>query len=135
MENTKNRNSGSNNEPEYGSRHSRNRSADASGNSVHGARSAAGTRARKVPHGVESDGLDTRAAAPARGISHEEKRRRQNRRDIFSSLGILLLIALLGFCGYTAYRFTCVDSFIVSGSIFFPTTRMKYQKTYQAFRI
>ena len=116
MENTKNRNSGSNNEPEYGSRHSRNRSADASGNSVHGARSAAGTRARKVPHGVESDGLDTRAAAPARGISHEEKRRRQNRRDIFSSLGILLLIALLGFCGYTAYRFTCVDSFIVSGS-------------------
>lgn len=116
MENTKNRNSGSNNEPEYGSRHSRNRSADASGNSAHGARSAAGTRARKVPHGVESDGLDTRAAAPARGISHEEKRRRQNRRDIFSSLGILLLIALLGFCGYTAYRFTCVDSFIVSGS-------------------
>ena len=88
----------------------------ASGNSVHGARGAAGTRARKVPHGVESDGLDTRAAAPARGISHEEKRRRQNRRDIFSSLGILLLIALLGFCGYTAYRFTCVDSFIVSGS-------------------
>ena len=74
MENTKNRNSGSNNEPEYGSRHSRNRSADASGNSVHGARGAAGTRARKVPHGVESDGLDTRAAAPARGISHEEKR-------------------------------------------------------------
>lgn len=56
MENTKNRNSGSNNEPEYGSRHSRNRSADASGNSVHGARGAAGTRARKVPHGVESDG-------------------------------------------------------------------------------
>ena len=101
MENTKNRNSGSNNEPEYGSMHSRNRSADASGNSVHGARSAAGTRARKVPHGVESDGLDTRAAAPARGISHEEKRRRQNRRDIFSSLGILLLIALLGFCGYS----------------------------------
>ena len=80
MENTKTRNSGSNNEPEYGSRHSRNRSADASGNSVHGARGAAGTRARKVPHGVESDGLDTRAAAPARGISHEEKRRRQNRR-------------------------------------------------------
>ena len=116
MENKKNRNSGSNNEPEYGSRHSRNRSADASGNSAHGARGAAGTRARKVPHGVESDGLDTRAAAPARGISHEEKRRRQNRRDIFSSLGILLLIALLGFCGYTAYRFTCVDSFIVSGS-------------------
>ena len=66
MENKKNRNSGSNNEPEYGSRHSRNRSADASGNSVHGARGAAGTRARKVPHGVESDGLDTRAAAPAR---------------------------------------------------------------------
>ena len=75
MENKKNRNSGSNNEPEYGSRHSRNRSADASGNSAHGARSAAGTRARKVPHGVDSDGLDTRAAAPARGISHEEKRR------------------------------------------------------------
>lgn len=97
MVNTKNRNSGSNNEPEYGSRHSRNRSADASGNSVHGARGAAGTRARRTPHGVESDGLDTRAAAPARGISHEEKRRRQNRRDIFSSLGILLLIALLGF--------------------------------------
>lgn len=41
MENTKNRNSGSNNEPEYGSRHSRNRSADASGNSAHGARGAA----------------------------------------------------------------------------------------------
>ena len=71
---------------------------------------------RKVPHGVESDGLDTRAAAPARGISHEEKRRRQNRRDIFSSLGILLLIALLGFCGYTAYRFTCVYTIIVSES-------------------
>ena len=53
--------------------------------------------ARKVPHGVESRRAGYRAAAPARGISHEEKRRRQNRRDISVRSEFFFLSHCLGF--------------------------------------
>lgn len=77
---------------------------------------ASGTGRRRTDSGVEADGLDTRAASPARGISHEEKRRRQNRRDFLHALGTLALITLIGLFGYGVYRLTCVDAFIVAGS-------------------
>ena len=75
------------------------------------AKAAKNRRAREA-----DDTLDTSSVEIARGISHEERRRRQNRRDFIRIACFILAIALLIGAGILGYRYTTVHAIRISGS-------------------
>ena len=60
--------------------------------------------------------LDTSGVEDARGISHEQRRRRQTRRDLIKVLSVLLCIILLFAAAALIKRYTTVKTITVSGS-------------------
>lgn len=81
-----------------------------------GTKKETGKRGRGAKH--EKDTLDTSSIALARGISHEERRKRQNRRDLLRIGSVVLIIALLVGAAVFAYRYTTVKTITVTGSAF-----------------
>ncbi|MCH5278600.1 MAG: FtsQ-type POTRA domain-containing protein [Christensenellaceae bacterium] len=72
---------------------------------------------RKKRKQMELDGgLDTTATESARGISHEEKRRRQNRRDAFQILFTFACVIAVIALGFLIYKLTLVDEIAITGS-------------------
>lgn len=72
---------------------------------------------RKKRKQLERDGgLDTADTETAIGISHEEKRRRQNRRDALQILLTFVCVITLIALGFLIYKLTIVDDIAVVGS-------------------
>lgn len=89
------------------------RSQRADGNT---AKKRGAANAKASQNGEEQDKLDTSHIAVARGISHEERRRKQNRRDMLRLGAVVLAIVLVAAALFWAYKFTTVKTIHVSGS-------------------
>ncbi|MBR5948117.1 MAG: FtsQ-type POTRA domain-containing protein [Clostridia bacterium] len=73
-------------------------------------------RKESSKHGKKARELNTSGVEDARGISHEQRRRRQTRRDLIKVLSILLCIVLLFAAAALIKRYTTVKTIGVSGS-------------------
>lgn len=67
-------------------------------------------------HTKKARKLDTSGVEDARGISHEQRRRRQTRRDLIKVLCVLLCITMLFAAAALIKRYTTVKTITVSGS-------------------
>lgn len=75
------------------------------------------TSARNGKNSSRGDGgLDTTGATSVRGMSHEEKRRRQNLRDALKSLLSIVVIGLIVGGVFLLYDATIVDTINIAGS-------------------
>lgn len=77
-------------------------------------RKASGKRGKKGS--ADEDKLDTSSIALARGISHEERRRRQTRRDLIKIGCVLLALGLIAAGLVYGYHRTIVEHISVTGS-------------------
>ncbi len=95
----------------HGSRKNNDRSAAADPGNKNGE-----TAKKTVHRSAKKDELDTSAITNAAGFSHEERRRKQTRRDLLRVGIVFLLIALIAGAAVLGYNYTIVKKISVTGS-------------------